>query len=143
MDKYTKTFDWIDFPQGRVRYAGGKRGRDEAPIHTFALEMHGRIFYGEIGELFREGGNDYDLEIISFGWLRHDWLGTEPDARYCASFALNELQEVQVLLCQAVVAWRNLDVRPVILTEYGSARFMGEVVFRDGWALIGNAEGGT
>jgi hypothetical protein len=133
---FRKTFEWIDFPQGRVRYAGGKRGRDEPPIETFAVEMHGGIYYGEISELFLSDGNRYNLQIVSFGWLKPDWFGIEPSPEYCAAFTCEELGEVQALLCQAVPVWRSLDDRPPFLTEYFHAHFMGEIVFKDGWALI-------
>lgn len=141
MGNYKETFEWIDFPQGRVRYAGGRRGKEEPAIETFAVEVYGRIYYGEIRRSFLVDRNNYNLEVISFGWLTHDWYGTEPDSRYCAAFTINELGEVQALLCQAVPVWRSFDARPPFLTEYVTAHFMGEVIFRDGWALTRD-EGG-
>jgi len=133
---YSKTFEWIEFPQGRVRYAGGRRGRDEPPIDTFAVELRGRVYYGEITQLHLADGNRYNLEIVSFGWTKHDWLGTEPNAKYCAAFTVKDLEEVQAILCQAVPVWRSLEDRPSLLSEFFEARFMGELIFRDGWALI-------
>ena len=136
MGNYSKTFEWINFPQGRVRYAGGRRGRDEPPIQTFAVELHGCVYYGEIASLFLADGNRYNLEIVSFGWKKHEWFGTEPDPRYCAIFTENELAQVQWLLCQTIPVWRGLEDRPSSLTEYFEARFMGDLLFREGWALL-------
>jgi hypothetical protein len=133
---YSKTFEWIDFPQGRVRYAGGRRGRDEPPIDTFAIEIHGRVYYGQIQELFLPDRCSYNLEVVSFGWLKHDWLGSKPDPKHCAAFTLNGLSEVQALICQVVPVWRNLEDRPAILYESAQTHFAGEIIFRDGWALL-------
>jgi len=140
MGDYSKTFEWIEFPQGRVRYAGGKRGRDEPPIETFAVEIHGWVYYGQVLTVFLSAQNNYNLEVVSFGWLKHDWLGVEPDPEYCASFTLNELSEVQSLVCHAVSTWRNLEDRPAILYESAQTHFMGEISFRDGWALVKDDE---
>ncbi|WP_090052631.1 hypothetical protein [Luteibacter sp. 329MFSha] len=133
---YSKTFEWIEFPQGRVRYAGGRRGRDEPPMETFAIELYDRVYYGEICESLLADGNRYNLMIVSFGWTKHEWRGIEPNPRDCATFTPRELEKVQALLCQAVQVWRGLDDRPPFLTEYFESRFMGEVIFQDGWALI-------
>ncbi len=141
MGDYSKTFEWIDFPQGRVRYAGGRRGRDEPPIETFAVEIDARVYYGEIREVFPPEQNHYSLEVVSFGWLQHDWSGVEPHPEYCASFTLNVLSDVQSLLCKVVPIWRSLEDRPAILYESFQTRFTGDIFFRDGWALVRDDEG--
>ncbi|MDR6936296.1 hypothetical protein [Luteibacter sp. 3190] len=141
MASYEKTLEWIDLPQGRIRYAGGRRGRDESPMQTFAEEVRGRTYYGEIRKSFLPDRHTYNLEVVSFGWTNHDWLGAEPDPRYCAAFSSIELLEVQQLILQAVPAWLALEDRPSVLTEYVDSRFAGEIVFRDGWALVKDDEG--
>ncbi|SEW03961.1 hypothetical protein [Luteibacter sp. 329MFSha] len=140
MGKYSDTFDWIDLPQGRVRYAGGKRGRDEPPIETFAAEIFGSIYYGEVRAVFLADGNNFNVEIVSFGWLKHDWFGTDPDPRYCAAFTLRELGEVQSLLGQMISAWCLLDERPFVIDESAQSRFMGDILFRNGWVLVRDDE---
>jgi len=139
MGGYSKTFEWIDFPQGRVRYAGGRRGREDPSIETFAVEIRGAVYYGEVCEVFSLEQNDYSLEVVSFGWMKHDWLGVEPDPEYCASFSLDDLSDVQSLLCETVPIWRSLEDRPAILYESIQTHFTGKIVFRDGWALVSGA----
>ncbi|SFW75717.1 hypothetical protein [Luteibacter sp. UNCMF366Tsu5.1] len=140
MGNYSKTFEWIDFPQGRVRYAGSKRGREEPPIETFTVEYRGGVYYGEIDERYLADGNRYNLEVVSFGWVIHDWVGTEPDPCSCAAFSFDELSEVQAMVCGAIKAWLKLEDRPSFLYESFQSRFMGEVAFRDGWALLKDDE---
>ena len=139
---YSKTFEWIDLPQGRVRYAGGMRGRDEPSIETFAVELRGAVYYGEIREVFPPEENEYSIEVVSFGWIKHDWSGNEPDPEHCASFTPNDLSDIQSLLCAAVSIWRRLEDRPAILYESLQTHFTGEIVFRDGCVLI-SEEGGV
>lgn len=143
MGDYSKTIAWMDFPQGRVQYAGGKRGREEPPIETFAVDYHGETYFGEIGRRFLADRHSYTLEIVSFGWVTPDWVGTEPNPRLCVAFTLKELAQVQSLVCSAVRVWLGLEDRPPFLTEYGSARFTDEVIFRDGWALLKDNEEGA
>lgn len=138
---YEKTFEWLDFPEGRIRYAGGRRGRDEPPITTFSVELSGKTYFGEFRRCFLPDGNNYDIEVISFGWRQHDWPGTEPHPKYCAAFTPEEIGHVQSLICQAVTVWRSLKDRPSIVREYSDSRFSGEVAFRDGWALVRDVEG--
>lgn len=141
MGDYSKTFEWIEFPKGRVKYAGSKRGRDEPPIETFAVEYRGEIHYGEVEERYLSDGNRYNLEIVSFGWINHDWFGTEPDLRFCTAFTFDELADLQAMVCEAIKAWIKLEDRPSFLYESFQSRFMGELVFRDGWALVKEDEG--
>jgi len=132
---YKKTFEWINLPKGRVRYTGGARGRDEPPIETFAMEIFGSIYYGEIKRNFLPGAGSYDIGIVSFGWLKKDWHGTTPDPEFCASFTASHLEEVQALICQAVAVWYALEDKPSFLFSTTS-RYTGDIVFQDGWALL-------
>lgn len=136
MRDYSRTFDWFDFPEGRIRYAGGSKGRDEPPIDVFSVEIGGRTYFGEIRRSFLADENNYNIETVSFGWPKRDWFGTEPDPRQCATFSPAELRDVQSLVTQAVPAWRLLENRPIIVRESARSHFMGEIIFRDGWALI-------
>jgi len=141
MGDYSKTFEWIDFPQGRIRYAGGSRGRDEAPIQTFAVEIGGHIYYGQIDDVLSPDQRSYRLEVVSFGWLEKEWSGTSPDPRHCAAFAAEELEQIQLLLSQGVTVWCGLEERPSFLFRSTKASFSGEITFGYGWALIKDDEG--
>lgn len=134
-NSYQEAFEWIQFSKGRVRYAGGSKGRDEPPIETFAIELNERVHYGEIKVVFLPNGYDFNLEVVSFGWPGKEWSGSVPVPGQCASFSLEDLETVQTLICEAVEVWRTFPTRPFILTEDPAAAFQGDVFFRPGWAL--------
>ncbi|MDR0780592.1 MAG: hypothetical protein LBF16_07850 [Pseudomonadales bacterium] len=136
MSAYDKTFEWIDFPQGRVRCTGGGANREE-PKEVFAVELYGQTYYGQIKRQFSSNGNDYNLEVVSFGWPKDGWFGAEPDPESCAAFTLKNLETIKILLCQTVQIWRSFDNddRPIFLNESSKSHFMGQVLFRDRWAL--------
>ncbi|RYH37457.1 MAG: hypothetical protein EON54_19255 [Alcaligenaceae bacterium] len=136
-----QAFDWINLPQGRVRYAGGAEGRDEPPIETFAIEWQGKVRYGEIRKAFLSDRHDYNLEVISFGWVEQEWHGSTPDPDQCSTLFASDVEAVQTLLCEAVQVWRTFSTRPFFLTEYPNSRFQGDVLFRDGWALTTTHDG--
>ena len=48
MSAHEKTFDWMQFPEGRARFSGEVRGWDELGHETFALELRGKEYFGEI-----------------------------------------------------------------------------------------------
>jgi len=136
MGDYSKTFEWIDLPQGRVRYVGEKRGREEPPIDVFSVCVHGWTYFGELRRIYLSDRNHYDLEIVSFGWLTEDWFGTEPDPAFCASFTEKQLGDVQILVSQAVSNWYAMDDRPAILFKSSKSGFSGDIHFASGWALL-------
>jgi len=69
------SFDWLELPSGRARFSGGIRGFDELGHETFAVEVDGREYFGEIGNIFLPNGNDYNMEVISFGYGRIGSVG--------------------------------------------------------------------
>lgn len=135
MGDYNKTCDWIDFPEGRIRYAGDARGRDEPPIETFAVEISGSVYYGEIKRIFSPNEKSYDIGIVSFGWPTKDWTGVEPDPRFASSFTAHQLADVQSLVCQAIPVWDALKIKPSFLFSTKSC-FSGEILFHQDWALL-------
>jgi len=137
---YEETFEWIDFPQGRVRYAGTARGRDEPPINVFAVEILGSIHHGEIKRNFFSDGARFDVEIVSFGWFKEDWCGTVPVPAYSAAFTASQINDVQALICQAVAIWDQMANKPSFLSST-KACFTGDIAFREGWVLV--KEGGS
>jgi hypothetical protein len=102
------------------------------------VEFHKQVYYGEIKSKFSPSGNNYNLEIVSFGWPKDGWFGIEPDPKICATFLLKDLEIVQIILCQSVRIWYDLEKRerPSFLNESSQSRFMGEVLFSNGWALV-------
>lgn len=135
MSNDDKTFDWVDLPGGRARFSGGVRGADEAGHDTFAVELDGRTYYGEVRRLFLSNGNDFNLEILSFGWPGQEWIGM-PMPGLCHPLSEGELETARTLIVGLVQAAQSFDEKPGPLVEYPDARFMGRVVFRQDWALV-------
>lgn len=68
MGEYSNTFDWVQFPEGRARFAGGIRGWDEKRHETFAVEVNGVEYFGELDSVFLPDRHNFNIEIISFGY---------------------------------------------------------------------------
>jgi hypothetical protein len=129
------TFDWLQFPEGRARFSGGVRGiMDERRHETFAVEVDGEEYFGEIRRAFLPNHNDYNIEVVSFGYGRDGDIGM-PMLGACRVFTTAEIHAVQTLIVRLIAAGTHFSNRPTLLNEYPNAHFMGEVFFRDGWAL--------
>ena len=128
------SFDWLDFSGGRARLSGGIRGYDERGHETFSVEVGGSEYFGEIKRAFLSNGNDYNIEVISFGYGRIGSVGM-PMLGTCQIFTAAEIVTIQRLIVQLIAAGMRFEDRPTLLTEYPNAHFMGQVIFRDGWIL--------
>lgn len=139
MSKYEDTFQWFQFPEGRVRFSGGIRGWDERGYDTFAVEIDGDVVYGEIDNIFLDNHNDFNVEVVSFGYgmrenvgiLNDGSLGRHAQGRFSSTY----LERVQSLVVQLVLAALRFEDRPTVLTEYPTAHFQGKVIFPEGWAV--------
>lgn len=130
---YSKTFDWVQFPEGRARFSGGIRGWDEAGHETFAVELEGLEIFGEIKRAFLPNDNDFNIEIVSFGYGMQDNVGV-PGSEARGVFTTSQLRTVKSLVCQLIAAGLRFERRPVCLIEYPDAQFMGTVLFPASWA---------
>lgn len=101
---------------------------------TFALEVDGAEYFGEIRSSFLENKNDFNVEIVSFGWPDKEWAGS-PMPGLCKAFTADELVVVQELIIKLVQCGAVSDEKPVVMYEDSEAHFMGKVIFREGWAL--------
>jgi hypothetical protein len=136
MGVYENTFKWVQFPEGRARFSGGVRGiMDEKGHETFAVEVDGVEWFGEIDQKFLPNNNDFNVEVISFGYPTDGYIGM-PMLGTCQIFTPAQIEMIQKLIMQLVDAGTRFEDKPSMLHEYPNARFMGEVFFRDGWALV-------
>ncbi|QDH70353.1 hypothetical protein [Marilutibacter alkalisoli] len=142
MSEYPKPFDWQQFPEGRARFSGSVRGADERGHETFAVELRGETYYGEVRRTFLQNENDFNIEIVSFGWPGTEWVGM-PMPGMCHTFSPEESDEAKKLIVGMIQAAAASETRPGLLNEYADARFMGQVVFREGWALLEAGESST
>jgi hypothetical protein len=136
MDSHKSPFDWVQFPEGRARFSGGVRGIvDEQRHETFAVLVDGAEYFGEIQRAFLPNNNDYNIEVVSFGYGSDGSVGM-PMLGTCQIFTAEEISTVQTLIVQLIAAGTHFSDKPSLLNEYPNAHFMGEVGFRDGWALV-------
>ncbi|MFD0324269.1 hypothetical protein [Lysobacter gummosus] len=138
MEPFDPPFDWVQFPQGRARFSGGVRGADEQGHETFAIDVAGTEYFGEIARAFLPNNNDYNIEVVSFGYASDD-VGI-PMLDACRTFTGAQIAAIHALIVQLIDAGTRFADRPHLLMEYPNARFMGEVIFRDGWALLKDEE---
>jgi hypothetical protein len=134
-NSYDHPFDWLEFPEGRARFSGGVRGIDEQGHETFAIEVDGEECYGEIERAFLPNGNDYNIEVVAFGYGSEHDIGM-PMLEACRVFSLAQIDRIQSLATRLISAGARFEDRPHLLREYPKARFMGEVLFQDGWAFV-------
>ncbi|HZF97331.1 MAG TPA: hypothetical protein VEY92_03630 [Pseudoxanthomonas sp.] len=125
-------FDWVELLGFRARFSGCVRGADEQGHHIFSVEVNGREYFGEIQRAFLPNGNDYNIEVVSFGYGKTEDFGI-PMLDACQAFTLEEISTIQALVGKLIEAGRRF--KRSLLTEYPNAHFMGQVIFRDGWVL--------
>ncbi len=63
-------------PTGRASFEGMIRSWDESPQHAFSVELTGQpILYGIWRPKWAPNENDFDVEIVSFGWASRYTVG--------------------------------------------------------------------
>lgn len=135
MGNYEKTFDWMKFKEGKAKFNGGIRGGDERRHETYAVDIDGHTAYGEISKAYLPNHNDYDIEVVSFGYGMEENVGNpHPNAR--GTYTEADLKVVKSLVEQLVMAGLNFEDRPSALRESAKSHFQGRVVFRKGWANV-------
>lgn len=75
MDIYERPFDWVSATEGRARFAGSIRGWDERGHDTYAVDVDGKVMYGEIARTFLPNQNDFNIQIVSFGYGVREHVG--------------------------------------------------------------------
>lgn len=143
MNVYDQTFDWVQSLEGRARFSGGIRGWDECGHETFAIELEGDVIYGEIARTFLPNQNDFNLQVVSFGYGARENVGIPnldgPGPHAQGTFPPEYLRRVQSLVVQLVQAALRFTDRPHILLEYPNAHFQGKVIFPEGWTVGASA----
>ncbi|CUJ38200.1 hypothetical protein [Achromobacter sp. 2789STDY5608621] len=138
MDIYERTFDWVPAAEGRARFAGGIRGWDERGHDTYAVEVDGKVMYGEIARTFLPNQNDFNIQIVSFGYGVREHVGMPRPAghdSHARGVSDGEtLQRVQSVLARLILAGLCFEDRPRVLLEYPHARFQGRLIFAEGSA---------
>jgi hypothetical protein len=135
MSAHDKTFEWIQFPEGRARFAGGVRGWDELGHETFALELRGNEYFGEIRRSYLDNHNDYNVLIDVFGYVWEIEVNM-PGAEAREAFTPGEEAIARSLIVQLIQAGLKFEIPPSRLNQTETSHFMGNIVFQDGWILV-------
>ena len=135
MSAHEKTFDWVQFPEGLARFAGTFRCWDEQGRKTFALDLGGNEYFGEIKRTYLENHNDYNIVIDAFGYGRGEDVGM-PGTGARGVFTSDEEAMAQSLVVKLIQAGVEFDDPPTILDQTESSRFIGGITFLDRWMLV-------
>jgi len=130
------TFDWVQFPLGRARFAGGVRGAEQSGHDTFAIELDDIEYFGEIRNTWPDREH-FNLEVVSFGHHMPENIGMPMNAAnpFIAKFSSDQLQTVQTLILGLVEEFTKRNDRPVIMYMENESQFLGKVTFANDWAL--------
>lgn len=130
--------DWVTFKQGRARFAGGIRGWDEVGHETFAVELGDRVLYGEIKTSFLPDGNNFNIEIVSFGYFSQGDVAMPRPGRTSTRLSPDDLVLARSLISELVshVSQEDDSVeKPFVMSSDSESRFAGNVHFADHWVL--------
>lgn len=124
-------FTTIAVGAAKVRLAGIDRGADELPREAFLAQLPGRlVMLGEWRERWAENGNDFDIEIVSFGYYPPSYgLGIATGKQ---TFNMQELAMAEDLI-------RGLFSNVIATQKHPSFSprrrgvFLGNIYFLPGW----------
>jgi hypothetical protein len=123
-------FSTLNSPHGKVAFQGTVRCDDEG-VNEFRVDLPERNpMYGEWRPKFAPNGNDFDVEIPTFGYgSKHNVRNPHPGAR--VRFTAQEQLAVEQLV-RALFAdeHRRIGIPPFTSKK---ARFLGGVSFLPGW----------
>lgn len=137
MNQIAGVFDWLDLPGGRARFCGGLRGADQAGHEAFAIELDGKVAYGEIRKAWTSDDR-FDLEVVSFGHGVLGNIGMPVDAGspLVLEFTADQLRAVEGLIAELVQAFLERPQRPFVMNMDSPDEFSGTIRFARGWALV-------
>ncbi len=121
----------VILPTGRVQFAGIPRSWDEIGRYAFSVELPNQpAMYGEWRAKFAENDNDFDVEIVSFGFLRASSLG-DPTPAHRRQFSEGDISIIQELIV-ALIASPAATAQVVPFTSK-KGKFLGKIHFLPGW----------
>ena len=63
-------------PTGRATFESVIRSWDKSPVHAFSVELTGHLaLYGIWRPKWAPNENDFNVEIVSFGWADQNNIG--------------------------------------------------------------------
>ncbi|MCC7633787.1 hypothetical protein [Stenotrophomonas rhizophila] len=128
------TFDWVEFPEGRARFSGIRRGWDEQGRHTFSIELRGAEYFGQIKRNFPKNDDDYEVAIDAFGYGLGETVGM-PGPGVRDVFTADEVVIAKALVTGLVQAGFEFVEPPSIFLVRNIANFTGRILFDEDWVL--------
>jgi hypothetical protein len=123
-------FPAVGVRAGKVRLAGIDRGVDELPRDTFIAQLPGRpALIGEWRRRWAENGNDFDVEVVSFGYSQYEALGVGAIQLKFTTDERTLVEDlVRALFSNPLARQMHYSFRPE-----RKGRFLGNVYFLPGW----------
>jgi hypothetical protein len=124
----------ITRPTGRASFESMTRSWDESPVDAFSIELTAHLaLYGIWRPKWASNENDFDVEIVSFGWAgKHNIGNPYPMARTKLTVErVNDVKELIIALIEDVDARRK-----IVPFSSKTARFLGRIDFQDNWAWV-------
>jgi hypothetical protein len=125
--------DWINFQDGAARFIGPVRGSDEWGHNAFELRLPSYPpLYGEFQPKWADNENDFDIEIVSFGFTDERNIAN-PNAGARRRFSLEQRSIIEGL----IVALISSPEARTGISPFSSkkGRFLGHVYFRPDWIV--------
>lgn len=123
-------FRVVEAAAGKVRFGGVERGTDEIPREVFAAQLTGRpVMYGEWRQKFAANGNDFNVEIVSFGYPPLYSVAGEAGKE---SFTGTEMAAIEELVA-ALFASADAKNQLAAFSPHRRGAFLGSIRFVPGW----------
>jgi hypothetical protein len=122
-------------PTGRASFESVIRALDESPVHAFSVELTGhQVLYGIWRPKWVPNGNDFDVEIVSFGWADQYNVGN-PNPMTRRKLSVEQAADAKALIVALV---EDVDVRrKTVPFSSKIARFLGCIDFQENWTFSG------
>jgi hypothetical protein len=128
-----ESFAIVTFDTGRAAFALSGRAWDEVGHDMFAIQLHNRpVLYGEWREKWAANRNDFEVEIMSFGY-RDAFRAGSPNLSDRNIFTSRERTILEDLIRRLFLSSSATKNVPSFTSTKG--RFLGGVHFSDGWIL--------
>jgi hypothetical protein len=138
MDKFREKFDPLIFPEGSIAFHGNVQV-DDYGADEFRIELIGRPpLFGEWEQLFHANGNDFDVQISSFGYVSpHNVGNMHPGAR--AIFSIQERSAIEKLIIgifEREFSKLKSGDREASIFPGRKSNYCGDVIFKDNWIRV-------
>lgn len=120
-------------PTGRASFESVIRDWDKSPVDAFSVELTGHLaLYGIWRPKWAPNGNDFNVEIVSFGWASQYNVGN-PNPMTRRKLSIEQVTDAKALIVALVedVAVR----RKIVPFSSKIARFLGRIHFQDNWTF--------